>query len=324
MLGLPKLIATRVAMALGLVCVLLLAGQLSQLAPLLRQAGRIEWGLLLPAALGILLEPTLPIVCLLGCGLAYGALRLDGAWDAALALGHRPAVLLKPALICGALAASLSAGLAHYATPTLIQHVRTAIVDGLSALPAGARFALADGHARVDADGVVHAVVGATYIRAASPVIRLDQARIDATDAWVWSPRVRAKVGAVTLRLDPDARLRGLGQLGPPNSLPTAHLGASAHHRFIAHRRTALPVLAVFWALLGGLLGARLGGLRAVLVGAAAVGLAYWILRTGELSARAQMMPAWLAAWAPVGLTGLVTLWAVLRMDGPQGAGRAA
>ena len=321
-LGLPRLIAIRVALGLGLICVLLLAGQIGQLAPLLGRAGAIDWLTLLPAALGVLLEPTLPIVCLLGCGLAYGALRVDGAWDAAMGLGHRPATLLLPALLLGVGAASLATVLAHSATPRWISAVRAAVVDGLSTLPPGARVSLADGHARVDADGVLHAVVGDTFIRAAAPAIDLDERRVDARDAWIWSPRLRAHVGAVTLRLDADQRLRGLGQLGPPNSLPTGQLGASPHHRFIAHRRTALPILAVFWAVLGGLLGVRLGGLRAVITGAAAVGVAYWILRTGELTARADMMPAWLAAWAPVALTALVTLWGALRLDGRRSGAR--
>lgn len=315
-LGLPRLIGVRVALGLGLVCVLLLAGQLGQLAPVLRQAGDIDWHVLLPAALGVLLEPTLPIVCLLGCGLAYGTLRVDGAWDAALGLGHRPARLLAPALTLGLLAAATCAGLAHFATPALIGQVRGAVIDGLTSLPPGARLPLADGYARVDEDGVIHAVLGQTFLRAAVPELDLDAGHVTAHDAWIWSPDVRAHVDTVTVRLRPGLPHRALGQLGPPNSLPTARLGASPHHRFIAHRRTALPALAIFWAVLGGLLGARLGGLRAVLSGAVAVGLAYWILRTGELTARAGMMPAWLAAWAPVGLTGLGTLWGVLQAEG--------
>ena len=60
-----------------------------------------------------------------------------------------------------------------------------------------------------------------------------------------------------------------------------------------------MPLMAPLWALLGGLLGGFLGGVRALVVGAGVVTLAYWILRTGELSARAGFGSAAFAAWAP-------------------------
>lgn len=312
-----SLLIPRFALGLLLIGLLLLAGQLGQLAPLLRQAGAIDWGGLLAAAGGILLEPALPLACLFATGASYGALRADGAWDAAVALGHRPLALLRPAIALGALVALVAAGLAHGAVPRWIAGLRVGLVAGLEALPPGASLPIDGGVARVGPDGSLHATVDGTYLRAASAglVQEAEGWRLVARDAWLWSRSARIRVGEARLALDRGRAERRLGQLGPPNSVPTADLAATAHHRFVAARRSALPSLALGWALLGAILGVRLGGRAALLAGAGCVGITYWILRIGELNARAELVPPWFAAWAPAALTALVACLGLARMN---------
>jgi lipopolysaccharide export LptBFGC system permease protein LptF len=283
------------------VSALLLGGQLGQLAPLLAQAGGLDWLRLLRTALGLMVEPALPIVCLFACGAAYSRLRADGAWHAALALGHHPARLFAPALGVGLGAALLASFLAHGPAPQWVAQTRQTVERGLAVLPRGVALPLVDGHARLDDAGVLHAVVNHTFIRAEAPRMRPGW-RIEAGAAWIWGPKVRVRTDAVVLQLRPPRVARRLGVLGPPNSVPTAALDDTPRHRFLAQRRTALPALSVIWALLGALLGARWGGLRMVAGGTAAVGIGYWVLRTGELTARAGFMSPTVAAWAPFAL----------------------
>lgn len=149
-------------------------------------------------------------------------------------------------------------------------------------------------------------------VRAGSARIAGDQLLLD--DARLWSPTLRIRVGTVQIPLDADPLARRLGMFGPPNATPTAELDpTNVHHRFTAHRRSALPAMAPLWALLGALLGARAGGAIAVAGGAVAVGAGYWLLRTGELSARAGFMSPVLAAWAPALLLALALAWALHR-----------
>lgn len=305
----------RASVGLVLIALLLVAGQVGQLAPVLRQAGAIDWTTLLLTAAGILVEPALPIVCLFACATTYGALRAEGSWIAAEAAGHRPARLLLPALGLGIGAATLAAALAHGPVPRWIQQVRGTVVAGLNALPADTDLRLAGGRARVAADGSLHAVWDQTYLQARSArlVKAADTWHLVADDAWIWAPGARIEVRSAQVALDRRAIRRRLGQLGPPNSLATAQLDTSPRHRFLAARRTALPCLAVGWALLGGLIGIRVGPLRAVAAAAGLVALSYWVLRMGELNARAGMMSPLLAAWAPVGLNGLLAVGGLLR-----------
>lgn len=157
------------------------------------------------------------------------------------------------------------------------------------------------------ADAAPPLLVRAGAARIEDGVLALDDARL-------WSPTLRVAVGEARVALGDDALGRRLAMFGPPNATPTAALDrGDLHHRFTAARRTALPAMAPLWALLGALLGARLGGAVAVAGGAAAVGAGYWLLRTGELSARAGLMSPWLAAWAPALVLGLALGWALYR-----------
>lgn len=299
--GLTRLLLLRCLLGLAVVAALLLGGQIGRLAPLLAQAGALDWLSLLRTAFGLMIEPALPIVCLFACGATYSRLRADGAWHAALALGHRPARLFLPAAGLGLVAALIATGLAHGPAPRWVAQVRHTVEAGLTTLPRNVSLPLMGGHARLDDAGVLYAVVDRTFIRATAPRMRPGW-RIEAGAAWIWGPQVRLQTDAVVLQLKPPRAARRMGTLGPPNSVATADLGASPRHRFLAHRRSALPALSLIWALLGAALGARWGGLRMVAAGAGAVGVGYWILRTGELTARAGMLSPIVAAWAPVAL----------------------
>lgn len=311
-----RLLIPRVVLGLLLVTVLLVAGQLGQLAPVLRQAGAVEWSAVLGAAFGVLIEPALPLVCLFAAGATYGALRSDGAWTAALALGHRPLALLRPAIALGLIAAVSAATLAHGPVPRWIDGLRGDLLVGLAQLPTDAQLTLATGHARIGPDRSLHAVTDRTYLRARRAHLQrgADGWRLIADDAWIWSPGARVRIGRAELVLDRRQLERRLGQLGAPNSLPTAALDRSAHHRFVAHRRSALPMLGIGWAILGAVLGVRLGARLAVLVAAGLVGASYWILRVGELNARADFAPPWFAAWAPVMLVALLAALGLARL----------
>jgi lipopolysaccharide export LptBFGC system permease protein LptF len=138
---------------------------------------------------------------------------------------------------------------------------------------------------------------------------------VEANDVWLWGAGLRAHVDTARVVLSDPKLSRRLGSLGPPNSLPTADLDRTdVHHRFTWHRRLALPSMAPLWALIGALLGARLGGARALLCGAAAVTSCYWLLRAGELAARDGFGSAAVAAWAPALTLGLVTALVIRRV----------
>lgn len=329
------------ALVLAAVLLLLLAGQLAQIGDLLWGAGAAApWAAVLGRGALILLEAALPLAGLVGAGLVYGRLRSEGAWVAHAALGGHPLMALGPAVAVGGALAVAAAGLAHRVVPDAVAGLRGELLaaagaalqapDRVVALPGG-------GVARREAGGAWWAVVpgaegdGRSLEAAAGDgrsagggvpapmLVRAAAARIEGgvlwlDDARLWSPTLRIAVGSARIALDDDALGRRLAMFGPPNATPTAGLDAGdRHHAFTAARRTALPAMAPLWALLGALLGARLGGAAAVAGGAAAVGAGYWLLRTGELSARAGLMSPWLAAWAPALVLGLALGWALYR-----------
>ncbi len=272
-----------------------------------------------PRALGlaalVLLEAALPLVALVACGLVYGRQRAEGAALAWRALGASPLLGVGLGLLAGwlaqapvpravrALGGVLQAAAAH----------QLAATEGTVALPGGG--AARRGGAEVWA--VLPTAGGPpTILRAEALTLQGDAAstwRMMLERAWLWGPRLRVRAGEAHLRLDDAALRRRLGMLGPPNDRPSTALPATAHVRFTAHRRRALPAMAPAWALLGAVLGARFGAARAVAGAGAAVAVAYWLLRVGELSARAGFMAPWLAAWAPALVLALALTWAATR-----------
>lgn len=299
------------ALCLGLLVAALLAGQLlGPLADLVRLAGpALPLGAVLAEGGLVLLEGALPLVALVATGLVFGRLRGEGGWVAFSGLGLRPAAAWGPALALGLALGGAALALAHGAVPAAVtrlgERLQRAAAAGLAAadrevpLPGG-------GVARRDGAGAFWAVLpegeGATLLRAASATASLDAAgiRLQLTDAALWSPRLRLRVGQATVHLNTGPAHRRLGMFGPPNALPTAALDPrSRHHRFVAARRSAQAAAALGWAWLGAALGLGWGAARAVLLGALGVAGAYELLRTGELAARAGFGSPELAAWAP-------------------------
>ena len=141
---------------------------------------------------------------------------------------------------------------------------------------------------------------------------------LELRDVHLWGGDLRVRTRRALARVDDPDLTRRLGMLGPPNATrsPDLDLG-DPHQSFTWHRRLALPAMAPLWALLGALLGAAAGGTLAVAVGAGSVACGYWLLRTGELSARAGLLDPGLAAWAPA-----LVLALLLALLGPRLARR--
>lgn len=306
-------------LVLAAVLALLVAGQLAQIGDLLLAAGpAAPWAEAMARGVLILLEAALPLTGLVAAGLVYGRLRAEDAWLARAALGERPEPALAPALALGLTLGITAATLAHGPVPDAVNGLRSTLLDAAAAavrvperplpLPGG-------GVALRRADGAIWAALpgdGATLVRAADARVRFEdgEAALVLRDAWLWHPDARLRADEARLSAPADALGRRLAMLGPPNALTTAALDpGDTHHRFTAHRRSALPAMAPLWALLGAVLGARLGGPAAVALGAGAVAAAYWLLRTGELAARAGFMSPALAAWAPALVLALSLAW---------------
>jgi len=314
-------VAALTGLVLFAVLAILLIGQTAQIGQILLSAGspRLWWDALSGGAL-ILLEAALPLAGLLGAGLAYGRLRSEDAWIARAALGGSPWRAMWPAIAVGLLL-GLGAGLiARETVPRTVDGLRgtlvTAIAVGLETSTEPVRLPDGTVAARLD-DGSWWAVVpdrrDPTLVSAASIRLEPGTGSVVLRDARMSNADLHIEVAEARLPA-PLPALRRLAMLGPPNALTSARLDPDdVHHRFTWHRRWAVPAMAPLWALLGALLGARFGGPPAIASGAACVALAYWFLRTGELTARAGFMSPVLAAWAPALVLGLVLLWVVCR-----------
>lgn len=291
----------------------------------LRPAGMPLRPELLGPALVALLEPALPLVGLFAAGLTYGRLRRDGALVALAALGAGPLRRLLPALVLGGVLSGVAALSGAELGPRAVVRLRERLLAAWSegALPAGPLRLPSGGRLEVLGEGgwaVWPARGGAVLIHGRSPVLTPAEGgvglRMGAT--WIWGPDLRVQVGEAHLTLGPDALHRRLGTLGAPHDRRSAELDPlDIKQEFVGWRRLALPALAPVWAVLGALLGGGLGGRRAVLGGAVVVAGAAWLLRTGELTARAGLLAPAVAAWAPVGVVALLTCWVAVRLRSP-------
>jgi lipopolysaccharide export LptBFGC system permease protein LptF len=298
-------------LALAGLALLLLAGQVAQLRDVLF-AARLPWARMPAIGVLVLAEGLLPLAALVGAALAYGRLRSEGVLLARAALAGGPAAGLMPAALVGLALGGAAAMLAQRAVPEAVAALRALVLEG-----AASAFADAERPVPLPGGGVVIGRPAWAAIPAGEGRVALlhaeavdaraeDGLRLDLRDARLWSPGLRVRAERATVRLADGGMTRRLGSLGPPNSTPSAGLGDDAHARFVWHRRWAMPALAPLWALLGALLGAALGGLWATLAAAGLVGGGYWVLRSGELAARAGAMSPALAAWLPVMLTALL------------------
>ncbi len=311
------------AAALATLTVAGLAGQGGRLRALMTWVGaQLDWPLLIGRAALVFAEGVLPLIPLLAAGLVYGRARRDGNLVILAGTGHRPLQLWAPAVLLGLLSTGLTWAVAHgpvpRATAALGRQLDGAIADTLAqpgqatALPGGQGVLAHDSHGwwaawgRPSAPWVLRAAEAA-----ATPGALGAPWRISLGDAWLWGPAVRIRARRIELTGAPVAVSRRLAQFGPPNATPTAQLPRDRPHPvFVRHRRWAMGASGLAWALLGAGLGAGLAAGWALPVGAAAVALAYWVLRVGELAARAGFGSAAFAAWAPVLLLSLgAWLW---------------
>ena len=325
--------------AFGALTALLLGGQLVHVGDLLLAPG--AWALW-PKATGlgavVLLEVLLPLVPLLGMGLAFGRMRADGSLMARAALGSSPAELLLPVTLVGSLLGASAAWVAQSTIPDAVAALRATVVEGANhgflagtrPLPGGGTLIAArQDHADTREIWAVlpTGVDGSPRIvRAGSTRLQSDagQLMVVLSDAWIWGPVLRAHVGQARIRLDDPRMWRRLGMLGSPNDTRSASLSTVLlHHRFVWHRRWALPATGPLWAVLGALIGGAVGSTLATVLSAGLVVSFYWLLRMGELACRAGRESPVLAAWLPGCLLLLLVLLAarplLARHDSPPG-----
>ncbi len=300
-------------LSLLILLLLLSGGQIFKLRDLL------QGGDLLPVlflGMALLLEVALPLSALLSTGILYSRLRQDRALTALNSLGLRPAQYRAPALLLGLLLGGLALLMTQTLSPALVQALRGELERsaGPALLRAGAWPQMISSEQEI-------------WLKSPSPqgpprILHLAKPRLSLKEgAWLlessaaqlWGPQLRLRVGSCRLHLSAEKLFKRLGSLGPPNSTWSEDLPQDAHGRFTWHRRWSLPLMAPLWALFGAWLGGRLKPLQALLLGSAALALAYWILRIGELNARAGFSsPLW-AAWAPALLLLLTLTWLAQR-----------
>lgn len=265
-------------------------------------------------------EACLPLIGLLATGLIYGRLQREGAWAAYSALGLGPVGAYIPATLLGVSLALASIAVSQRVGPEALGQLHGRVIAlaganlGAAASAAeGGRMVLGAGDAvyfaTATADGVLLGVAERpTLVDASSMAIETGRVAI-------WSPRLRIAVRSARLKLGDGLSSgplsRRLERLRGPNAQPSSFLRqGGVHAQFVWHRRFAMGACALPWAVLGAFAGARFGGAKALVLAALAVLVSYWILRTGELNARSGLVPAWWAAWAPVGLLVLsLSLW---------------
>ena len=126
------------------------------------------------------------------------------------------------------------------------------------------------------------------------------------------SKQAQLTLGRLDFKLPADMRLSKLYKtFGPPNSLDNDQLDHSVHHRFIYHKRLALPLLNLILMLVGAWSGLslNLGGCLIVAVTMVSGGLG--LLRALELWARMGHLSPLVAAWLPTLILLIVTAWAL-------------
>ncbi len=300
-----------------------MAIQLIPLRDLWRQvSGFSKLGIAMWGAVA-LCEAALPLTGALASGLAYGRLRQEGALLAFQMLGHRPAVLFLPAALLGGLLSAFGLFAAQSAVPRSLSHVQSILIDALQREFSSPGEHLFSNGAMLFQTEPVNGANEVIFVDGAKPyptviraeAIRLEGERLVLKEAWIYGSALQAHVGRVALNADAVSAQKKLKAFGPPNATPSAELDRSLHHRFIYHRRIAMPALAFIWSLLGAILGASYGGIRALLGSVGLIAFAYGLFRAGELNARAGFCPIWWGAYAPLFLMTAVCLWCALRMQ---------
>ena len=120
-------------------------------------------------------------------------------------------------------------------------------------------------------------------------------------DVLVMTPQTSMSLQTLSIPLSGSGRLRMSQVFGPPNSLEHSQLDPNdVHHSFILHKRSSLPLSAIFLSILGSCWGIRHRPPRLIVLGISALTLTFGLLRYLELLARAHHIPAVVAAWLPL------------------------
>jgi len=251
-----------------------------------------------------------PLAVVTGATLAASRWRLEGAITAAEALGHAAPTLLWRALWPTAIFCALAgAWSASDLGPRRLAALRARAVAAVGALDddatlrgtwtGGGAWVVRGGGGHASRPRVEIAVPGSgglTWISATLASVE----PLSLVDAHVWSPALRARVGALTLS---DGALSPWS-LDRRHATPTRALDLSdSRLAFVAHRRVANPLSGAPLASLGAWLAARRSAFVAGWAVAGALGAYHGLQRALEHAARAGSVPP-SSAWA-----GAAALW---------------
>ena len=271
----------------------------------------------------IVLEASLPLMCLVSLGGAYSYFRRHHIPNSWFLIGGSPTILFLPALLIGIITSGLTAWIAHQSTPSILKGMHsdlTQLVHQTWLAPnQGHRFKF--GGIRVfkssstDHELLIYLHQNETLIRgfikadeitsyslkSVSPNSKLPNSlTLTLTNVDLWSPQGKLSVSQFNFDLNQDHLIKSLKMLGPPNSLSSSDLDfTDPHQAFTGYKRWSLSLSAILWAFIGALLGLLPSMYQALTIGTISISGAYSLLRYLELKARFAQGSAFWAAWSP-------------------------
>ncbi len=275
-------------------------------------------------------EALLPIAGLTTSALAFGRLRNENALNAWHSLGISSTPLYAAILALGLFLGLVTLSLGQSVIPNamgemgdlLKQETLSAIfTPGPKKLSEKIKFFVLDSKPR-ELWAILQTSDKPTILQAhLDPEIAIQQNRLELQDVYIWSKD--AHLHSKRAQLDLSNELahvnRGLNKrlamFRAPNRTPSRELKNSLHERYTWHRRLAFPALAPIWCLLGALLGARFGAGKSICAAISICAFSYWLLRLGELAARAGFTAPTAAAWLPVAFCATICAWFAIRPD---------
>ena len=104
----------------------------------------------------------------------------------------------------------------------------------------------------------------------------------------MWPQAFQITAESATFSFDRPSLPAQLRMFGPPNAYSNAQLNlTNPHHAFTYHRRLAFGFIIVPWFIIGAFAAIRFSGPLVGLLCSGLIGMSYWVLRSGELAARA-------------------------------------